>query len=128
MSAIMTTIATTYVQTYSTPGTYAVTIPMNYGVVASLWGAGGSGTGFSPSPAHNWYAGGSGAHVSCHVNAVQGSTIYLVVGQGGQPGAYSGTTSSAIGGGGTVQGLQWLSINIRMMDNFIHHMYRQRSR
>jgi len=101
MVIVMTAIATTYVQTYSTPGIYAVTIPMNYGVIASLWGAGGSGTGMIyPS---SWYAGGSGAYVSCYVNAIPGSTIYLVVGQGGQFGGYAGTTSSAIGGGGNLQ-------------------------
>jgi len=33
MVIVMNAIATTYVQTYSAPGIYAVTIPMNYGVI-----------------------------------------------------------------------------------------------
>jgi len=102
--SIVNVIASIYQQTYSTPGTYAVTIPANYAVRASLWGAGGSGAynNFvqygTPMP----YAGGSGGYVSCAVNALPGSTIYLLVGQGGISSGFPSVTTNAIGGGGTM--------------------------
>ena len=45
-------------------------------------GAGGASTGFSPGSASSaaLYPGGSGAFVSCTINALPGSTIYLLVG------------------------------------------------
>ena len=67
-----------------------------------MWGAGGAGSGIQnllPSNAIR-YAGGSGVFVSCTINALPGSTIYLLVGGGGAVGNYSLGTSSAIGGGG----------------------------
>jgi hypothetical protein len=85
---------------YTTPGNYTVMIPTNSsGVTMSMWGAGGSGTGFSLSSAA-LYPGGSGAFVSCTINAPPGSTIYLLVGGGGAVANYGQGTSSAIGGGG----------------------------
>jgi len=85
---------------YTTPGNYTVMIPTNSsGVTMSMWGAGGSGTGFSLSSAL-YYPGGSGAFVSCTINAPPGSTIYLLVGGGGAVANYGQGTSSAIGGGG----------------------------
>ena len=43
---IQKVMSTTYVQQYTTPGTYAVMIPANSaGVTMSMWGAGGAGTG-----------------------------------------------------------------------------------
>jgi len=65
-------------------------------------GAGGASTGFSPGSASSaaLYPGGSGVFVSCTINALPGSTIYLLVGGGGAVGNYNKKTSSAIGGGG----------------------------
>jgi MSHA biogenesis protein MshQ len=90
----------TYVQKFTIPGNYTVMIPTNIsGVTMSMWCAGGSGTGFSLSSAL-YYPGGSGAFVSCTINAPPGSSIYLLVGGGGAVGNYNKNTSSAIGGGG----------------------------
>lgn len=96
----MTVISSDYFQSYTKPGTYAVMIPSNYAVIVSLWGAGGSGSG-SKAKTKRFFAGGSGAHVSCNVNVTGGSTIYLIVGQGGTTSAYGALTGSAIGGGGS---------------------------
>jgi len=95
----MIVISSNYIQSYTAPGTYAVTIPSNYSVIVSLWGAGGSGSG-STVNSIIFFAGGSGAHVSCSVNVTSGSIIYLIVGQGGSPLAYGAATGNAIGGGG----------------------------
>ena len=100
---IQQVMSTTYVQQYTTPGTYAVMIPTSStAVTMSMWGAGGAGTGikdFAPSTVI-MYPCGSGAFVSCTINALPGSTIYLLVGGGGAVGSYGQSTSSAIGGGG----------------------------
>ena len=91
------------VQQYTTPGNYTVMIPADSsGVTMSMWGAGGAGTGMQNVPSSNakMYPGGSGAFVSCTINAPPGSTIYLLVGGGGAVADYGQRTSSAIGGGG----------------------------
>ena len=45
---IQQVISATYVQQYTTPGTYTVMIPTNSsGVTMSMWGAGGAGTGIN---------------------------------------------------------------------------------
>ena len=100
---IQQVISTTYVQQYTTPGTYAVMIPTSSSqVTMSMWGAGGAGTGINQGIAANaaLYPGGSGAFVSCTINALPGSTIYLLVGGGGAFANYGQRTSSSIGGGG----------------------------
>ena len=95
-------ISATYVQQFTTPGNYTVMIPANSWVTVSLWGAGGAGTGisFGPASSARMYPGGSGAFVSCTINAIPGSTIYLLVGGGGAVENFGRSTSSAIGGGG----------------------------
>ena len=102
---IQQVIIATTVKYYTTPGNYTVTIPANTGVtIVSMWGAGGAGTGikdFAPSTVI-MYPGGSGAFVSCTINALPGSTIYLLVGGGGEVANYGQNTSSAIGGGGNL--------------------------
>jgi hypothetical protein len=50
----------------------------------------------------NLYAGGSGAFVSCDMAVATGTTIYLVVGQGGLSSVYGTCTGSIYGGGGTL--------------------------
>ncbi len=94
-------------QQFTTPGTYAMIIPTDaIGVTMSMWGAGGSGTGAgkqNPFANSIMYPGGSGAFVSCTINAPPGSTIYLLVGGGGAVGDYGrSSTSGAIGGGGNL--------------------------
>jgi MSHA biogenesis protein MshQ len=96
-------ISAIYVQQYTTPGTYTVMIPTNSsGVTMSMWGAGGAGTGINHGIEANafMYPGGSGAFVSCTINALPGSTIYLLVGGGGAVANYGQRTSGSIGGGG----------------------------
>ena len=100
---IQQVISATDVKHYTTPGDYTVTIPTNSsGVTMSMWGAGGAGTGinFGLATDARMYPGGSGAFVSCTINALPGSTIYLLVGGGGAVANYGQGTSSAIGGGG----------------------------
>ena len=100
---IQQVMSTTYTQQYTIPGNYTVKIPANSSRVSmSMWGAGGAGTGIRITPSVNalMYPGGSGAFVSCSINALPGSTIYLLVGGGGAVGNYGQGTSSAIGGGG----------------------------
>ena len=100
---IQQVISATSVQQYTIPGNYLVTIPTNSsGVTMSMWGAGGAGTGIKNIPSSNaiMYPGGSGAFVSCTINALPGSTIYLLVGGGGAVANYGQRTSGSIGGGG----------------------------
>jgi hypothetical protein len=98
---IQQVISATYVQQYTTPGTYTVMIPTNSsGATISMWGAGGAGSGTTRASTGTVYSGGSGAFVSCTINAPPGSTIYLLVGGGGSVINYGQSTSSAIGGGG----------------------------
>ena len=100
---IQQVISETSVQKFTTPGNYEVKIPVDSGLsIVSMWGAGGAGTGLSPGSASSaaLYPGGSGAFVSCTIDAPPGSTIYLIVGGGGAVNNYGKKTSSAIGGGG----------------------------
>ena len=100
---IQQVISAISVQQYTTPGNYTVMIPADSsGVTMSMWGAGGAGTGinFGLATDARMYPGGSGAFVSCTINALPGSTIYLLVGGGGKVGNFGRSTSSAIGGGG----------------------------
>jgi len=100
---IQQVISATYVQQYTTPGIYTVLIPTNSSQVnVSMWGAGGAGTGINHGIETNaaLYPGGSGAFVSCTINALPGSTIYLLVGGGGSVADYGRGTTRAIGGGG----------------------------
>ena len=99
---IQQVINATYFKHYTAPGNYAVMIPTNSsGVTMSMWGAGGAGTGTNNLASNIMYPGGSGAFVSCTINAPPGSTIYLLVGGGGAVADYGQrSTSSAIGGGG----------------------------
>ncbi len=103
---IQQVISATPVQQYTTPGIHEVMIPANTGVtIVSMWGAGGTGTGIKSIPSSDafLYPGGSGAFVSCTINAPPGSTIYLLVGGGGAVGDYGrSSTSGAIGGGGNL--------------------------
>ena len=68
-----------------------------------LWGAGGAGTSAKNNTLGNVdsvYAGGSGAFVSCDIAVTGSSTIYLLVGQGGQVSSYGTNSAAATGGGG----------------------------
>jgi len=77
-----------------------------------MWGAGGAGTGIG-----NWanpsalYPGGSGAYVSCAVDAPNGVNLYLVVGQGGRVAGYGVSTTTAIGGGGMYKQITYAHIS-----------------
>jgi hypothetical protein len=68
-----------------------------------LWGAGGAGSSAKDGvwgTVDSIYAGGSGAFVSCDMAVTGGSTIYLLVGQGGQVSSYGANSAVATGGGG----------------------------
>ena len=121
---IQQVISTTYVPPFTKPGNYTVMIPSeSSGVTMSMWGAGGAGTGIDS--AGITYPGGSGAFVSCTINALPGSTIYLLVGGGGAVGNFGQRTSSAIGGGGQLlQMLLYTFIICFIIISFpIHKMY-----
>ena len=124
-TSILCVAADSYQQTFSTPGTYSITIPANYAVKVSMWGAGGSGgyTNYQQYGTQVPYAGGSGAYVSCVVNALSGSTIYLLVGQGGRATSnFPSVTTNAIGGGGTVCNEISTSACF-LVDNFIQFIH-----
>jgi len=79
-----------------------------------MWGAGGAGTGIGNMANLNLdtamlYPGGSGAYVSCAIDAPNGVNLYLLVGQGGRVAGYGSSTTTAIGGGGygTTQNTYW---------------------
>ena len=102
---IQQVINATYVKHYTAPGNHTVMIPADSsGVTMSMWGAGGAGTGitFGLASSARMYPGGSGAFVSCTINSLSGSTIYLLVGGGGAVANYGQGTSGAIGGGGNL--------------------------
>jgi hypothetical protein len=85
----------------TTSGNY--TIPAGVtAMIADLWGAGGSGSGYQWVTGNTAYAGGSGSYVRCQL-AISGpgpTTIAVIVGQGGQAPAYTSSGTNAIGGGG----------------------------
>jgi len=99
--------------TLSTPGIYTVIIPSTVtDVIVDLWGAGGSGSGYKGT-GKQVFSGGSGSYVHCQLNlaSVGGTTMTVIVGQGGQAPAY-GTDNgiNAIGGGGRGRNVQLSSL------------------
>jgi hypothetical protein len=89
---------------YTAIGLSSLTIPNGVSSInVKLWGAGGAGTSAKNNVNGNVdsvYAGGSGAFVSCDMAVTGGTTIYLLVGQGGQVSSYGTNSAAAIGGGG----------------------------
>ena len=97
-------------------------IPTNStGVTMSMWGAGGAGTSSQYFGLTNvlMYPGGSGAFVSCTINAVPGSTIYLLVGGGGAVANYGQDTIRAIGGGGNNRNISFFIYKNDLFYTFI---------
>ena len=101
--------------TVSSPGgDGAIEITLNYtssiiipngvsSINVKLWGAGGAGSSAMDGVwgiVDSVYAGGSGAYVSCDMAVTEGTTIYLLVGQGGQVSSYGANSAVATGGGG----------------------------
>jgi len=100
---IITVIQQVMGAAYTKPGIYSVMVPYNTAeVILSMWGAGGAGTSLTNIPSTNaiMYPGGSGAYVSCSINAPAGSTIIVIVGGGGSVAGFNQKTANAIGGGG----------------------------
>jgi hypothetical protein len=102
---------------YTAIGSSSLTIPNGVSSInVKLWGAGGAGTsakvwnyiGYVDSV----YAGGSGAFVSCDMAVTGGTTIYLLIGQGGRVPSYGANSAVSTGGGGN-------SIYIREYANII---------
>jgi hypothetical protein len=89
---------------YTAIGSSSLTIPNGVSSInVRLWGAGGAGTSLKNwgiVPVQSVYAGGSGAFVSCDMAVTGGTTIYLLVGQGGQVSSYGANCAVAAGGGG----------------------------
>jgi len=88
--------------TFTGIGSSSLTIPNGVlSINVKLWGAGGASSYTNLPSSYAFYPGGSGAFVSCNMAVSGGTTIYLLVGQGGQVPANYGTNSAiAIGGGG----------------------------
>jgi len=107
--------------TYTIPGNYSLSIPptgVNSTTIVTLWGAGGAGTGIgSWSNPSALYPGGSGAYVSCEVDAPNGAILYLVVGEGGRVARYGVWASTAKGGGGRMSYKQIKYIQV-LFSNF----------
>ena len=100
----MSTLSTATVVTLTTVGTTPFVVPTGvYRMTFKLWGAGGAGTAMLAGSNSTVFAGGSGAFVSCDVTVNPGSTIYLLVGQGGLVNNFGGNTGNALGGGGKLQ-------------------------
>lgn len=99
------------VQTYSTPGTYTVTVPTGTGWSAvnmrfTIQGAGGGGGGGAASANERKGAsgggGGAGAAITVTINNVTpGNSYALVVGAGGAGGALSAIGQPGSAGGAT---------------------------
>jgi len=89
-------------ETFTTIGPSSLTIPAGVlSINVKLWGAGGGSTS-AKSLLGGVYGGGSGAYVSCDMAVTGGTTIYLLVGQGGQvPSSYGANSATSIGGGGS---------------------------
>ena len=92
---------------YIAIGSSSLTIPNGVSSInVKLWGAGGAGTSAKNAVVpytvnvDSVYAGGSGAFVSCDMAVTGGTTIYLLVGQGGQVPSYGANSAAATGGGG----------------------------
>jgi hypothetical protein len=89
---------------YTVIGSSMLIIPNGLSSInVKLWGAGGAGSSAKNNVQGNVdsvYAGGSGAFVSCDMAVTGGTTIYLLVGQGGQVSSYGTNSAAAIGGGG----------------------------
>jgi hypothetical protein len=89
---------------YTASGSSSLTIPNGVtSINVKLWGAGGAGTSAKNNNQGNVdsvYSGGSGAFVSCDMAVTAGTTIFLIVGQGGQVSSYGKNSAIAIGGGG----------------------------
>ncbi len=86
--------------------TSSIIIPNGVSIInVKLWGAGGAGSSAKDGVwgnVENVYAGGSGAFVSCDMAVTGGTTIYLLVGQGGQVSSYGANSAVATGGGGNI--------------------------
>jgi hypothetical protein len=93
LSRIVTTVSTF---TYTTGVYQYFTVPSGItSITLLMWGAGGGGiSGYTPC------TGGSGACIQGDLAVTPGEILTIVVGYGGQS-SQSGTTTDAMGGGGT---------------------------
>lgn len=85
-----------------TPGISNMTIPSGVtSIHVKLWGAGGAGSSSSNCSTCSFFAGGSGAYVTCNIPVNSGDTLTILIGQGGRVASTNGSSSeNAIGGGG----------------------------
>lgn len=88
--------------TYTTPGTYTYTVPVNCSqVTATLWGGGAAGKEAS----NGGWTGGSGALVASTLNVMQNDIVNITVGSGGGSNAAAGgNTVASVTRGGVVIG------------------------
>jgi hypothetical protein len=87
-----------------TPGTSTITIPSGVtSIHVKLWGAGGAGSSHNNCSTCNFYAGGSGAYVTCNIPVNSGDNLTLLIGQGGRvASSYGSSSGNAFGGGGVI--------------------------
>ena len=85
-----------------TPGTSSISIPSGVtSIHVKLWGAGGAGSSHNNCSTCSFYAGGSGAYVTCNIPVNSGDTLTILIGQGGRvASSYGSSSGNAIGGGG----------------------------
>ena len=96
MLPLSRTVATVTTFIYTTGVYQYFTVPSGItSITLLMWGAGGGGiAGYTPC------TGGSGACIQGNLAVTPGETLTIVVGYGGQS-SQSGTTTDAMGGGGT---------------------------
>ena len=96
MLSLSRTVATVTTFIYTTGVYQYFTVPSGItSITLLMWGAGGGGiAGYTPC------IGGSGACIQGNLAVTPGETLTIVVGYGGQS-SQSGTTTDAMGGGGT---------------------------
>ena len=96
MLPLSRTVATVTTFIYTTGVYQYFTVPSGItSITLLMWGAGGGGiAGYTPC------IGGSGACIQGNLAVTPGETLTIVVGYGGQS-SQSGTTTDAMGGGGT---------------------------
>ena len=69
-------------------------------VVVECWGAGGASQGYGAVPMYNTGSGGGGGYTKAEIPHVAGSTLNIVVGQGGQTNNNGVNSNETYGGGG----------------------------
>jgi len=102
--SILVQVSLSYNYFSSTAGTSYMTVPPGVtSIRVKLWGAGGASSSHNDCSTCSFYAGGSGAFVTCNIPVKSGDTLTMLIGQGGTVASNYGSSSGiAIGGGGMI--------------------------